>query len=251
MMRRCSTLAFTACLAVFGLGCPEHGHDAEHDAEDDAEHDHGPGGDHAPHGPAAPERPTLDVTVYESGLELFMEYPAFVVGTDSPLVAHLTDARDAEGFVAIKEGRLTATLTFDGGPEGGERFVADAPQRLGVFKPVVRPTKAGKATLTLRLEGQQQTGVVRVGEVVVHPDLAAAMAAEAPEAAGAEQAFPYLKEAMWKTVYATDVAAPRVLRGGIAATGEVKPVAGQAAELSSPAAAMSLAAAPRPTSGRS
>jgi cobalt-zinc-cadmium efflux system membrane fusion protein len=49
-------------------------------------------------GKGEPERPSLVVTVYESGLELFMEYPALVVGQDSPLVAHFTDARDPAGF---------------------------------------------------------------------------------------------------------------------------------------------------------
>lgn len=229
MRRFPALLAFIAGLMV--VGCPERGHGGDHGDD----HAHGPGGDHAPHGPVAPERPTLDVTAYDSGLELFMEYPAFVAGAESSLVANLTDTRDPEGFVAIASGRLTATLAFEGGAI--EQFVADAPQRLGVFKPVVKPTQAGTATLSLRLEGQQQAGVISVGEVVVFADAAAAIAAMGEETAPTEQALPYLKEAMWKTVYATATAEQRVLRGGIAATGEIKPVAGQAAELSSPAAA--------------
>jgi RND family efflux transporter MFP subunit len=199
------------------VACPPH---------EDHDHNHAAGTE-------APEPPTLDVTVYENGLELFMEYPSFVVGTDSPLVAHFSDARDREGFKGIGEGRVTATLAYAVG--GEERFVAEAPQRLGVFKPVVKPSKPGKATLTLQLEGAQAQGVVHVGDVVVYPHLAAATAAEVEEAGG-EKTFPYFKEAMWKTVYATAIAEKRVLRGGIAATGEVQPVAGQAAELSAPVA---------------
>lgn len=183
----------------------------------------------------AKEPPTLDVTVYEGGLELFMEYPSFFVGADSPLVAHFTDARDPEGFKGIAEGRVTATLAYAAG--GEDRFVAEAPQRLGVFKPVVKPTKAGKATLTLQLEGAQAQGVLHVGDVVVYADLKAAQAAEEPEVAGKEKTYPYFKESMWKTTYATAPAEKRVLRGGISATGEIQPVAGQAAELSAPAAA--------------
>ncbi|MDP2340995.1 MAG: efflux RND transporter periplasmic adaptor subunit [Deltaproteobacteria bacterium] len=200
-----------------------HDHEGEH------------GHDHAAADADADEPPTLDVTVYEGGLELFMEYPSFIVGRESPLVAHFSDTRDPEGQKGIGAGRVTATLAYAAG--GEDRFVADAPQRLGVFKPVVKPTKAGKATLTLQLEGSQAQGVVHVGDVVVYPDLAAAKAAEAPEAAGGEKTYPYFKEAMWKTVYATAPAEKRVLRGGIAATGEIQPVAGQAAELSAPTAA--------------
>lgn len=200
------------------------------------DHDQGDHGHaHAVVDEAGNEPPTLDVTVYEGGLELFMEYPSFVVGAESPLVAHFTDARDPEGFKGVAEGRVTATLTYEAG--GDERFVVEAPQRLGVFKPVVKPTKAGKATLTLQLEGAQAQGTVRVGAVVVYANLAAARAAEEPEAAGAEKTYPYFKEAMWKTTYATAPAEKRVLRGAISATGEIQPVAGQAAELSSPTAA--------------
>ncbi len=213
-------LSLPLILAV--AGCSEHSHDGAH------------GHDHGAQTAEAAEPPTLDVTVYESGLELFMEYPSFVVGFGSPLVAHFTDAHDPEGFKAIGVGRVTATLTFAAG--GDERFVVDAPQRLGVFKPVVVPTKAGAATLTLQLEGAQASGIVHVGDVVVYADLNAAKAAEADEVAG-EKSYAYFKEAMWKTTYATALAEKRVLRGGLAATGEIQPVAGQAAVLSAPGAA--------------
>ena len=232
-MNRPTSSSLRPVLALALLCAPACQRDADHD------HDHGDSHadhhDHAAEHAAAPEPPTLDVTVYESGLELFMEYPSFVVGADSPLVAHFTDARDPEGQKGIGVGQVTATLTFADG--ANERFIADAPQRLGVFKPVVKPTRAGKATLTLQLEGAQASGTVHVGDVVVYATVKDAIAAEAPEVAGAEKTFPYFKEAMWKTVYATAPAEKRVLRGGIAATGDIVPKAGQAAELSSPAAA--------------
>ncbi len=78
---------------------------------------------------------------------------------------------------------------------------------------------------------------MEVGKVTVHRDLAAAVAAEPPEEPAAEKALPFLKEQQWKTEYATAPVEVRVLQGGIRANGELKPVAGQAAELSSPVAA--------------
>jgi RND family efflux transporter MFP subunit len=212
------------CLALL-LSCKEAPHG----------HDHGPGGAHGhEQGGAAsaePERPDLAVTVYQDGLELFMEYPALVVGQPSPLVAHFTDARDPKGFHVVKKGRVTATLRYADGTE--ERFVAEKLLRDGIFKPVVQPTKAGEGTLTLRLEGEQVAGTVDVGPVVVHPTVAAAVAAAPAEEAG-ETAVPFLKEQQWKTQYATAPAEPRVLQGGVRANGELKPVAGQSAELSAP-----------------
>src|SRR5688500_17330882 len=87
------------------------------------------------------ERPDLSVTLYQDGLELFMEYPSFVVGEESPLVAHFTDARDPDGFECITTGQVTATLDYTDG--GQDVFVADKLLRNGIFKPIVIPTKTG------------------------------------------------------------------------------------------------------------
>lgn len=205
--------------AALGAAC-DHAHDA------DGEHGHAHQG-----AGEEPERPGLSVTVYQNGLELFMEYPAFVTGQESPLVAHFTDTRNPEGFVWITQGRVVATLAFEGG--GEEQFVADKPLRNGIFKPVVKPGRAGKATLTLKLESDTLTAPVSAGPVVVHADLKSAIDAT-PEEAPGEPTVGYLKEAQWKTQYATEEAVPRVLQGGIRASGELVPVAGQAAELSAP-----------------
>jgi cobalt-zinc-cadmium efflux system membrane fusion protein len=176
------------------------------------------------------ERPDESVTVYADGLELFMEYPAFVVGEDSPLVAHFTDARDPDGFVWVTEGKVTATLKYADGAE--ETFSIDHLLRNGIFKPVVRPTKEGKATLTLRLEGPV-SGTVSVGEVTVYDSISAAVAA-APEEVAGEPTVPYLKESQWKTVYATALAERRTLRAAFPAPAEITAPTGKLVEIASP-----------------
>ena len=70
------------------------------------------------------------------------------------------------------------------------------------------------ASWTKKVEGSQATGIVEVGEVVVHPSVAAAIAA-APKEEGGEAAVPFLKEQQWKTEYATAPAEVRVLQGGV------------------------------------
>ncbi|NOK19416.1 efflux RND transporter periplasmic adaptor subunit [Corallococcus carmarthensis] len=221
------SLAF-ACMLATSCKDPGHAHEGE------AAHGHGEGAAHGATNATEPERPGLTVTVYQEGLELFMEYPALVVGQPSPLVAHFTDARDPEGFKVVTKGRVTATLRYADGSE--ERFVAEKLLRDGIFKPEVRPTKPGAATLTLRLEGEQVSGTVEAGQVMVHPSLAAAVAAASPEESAGAPSVPFLKEQQWKTRYATTPAEARVLQGGVRANGELKPVAGQAAELSAPVA---------------
>lgn len=197
------------------------------------DHDHAAEGDD--HGQEAAEdpRPGLTVTLYQAGLELFMEYPAFVVGQESPLIAHFTDARDPDGFRWVTEGKVTATLRYVDGTE--ERFVAEKLLRNGIFKPIVKPGKAGEATLTLALDGPI-AGTVEVGPVTVHGTTDAAVAAAPPEEEGGEKAVGYLKEAQWKTQYATASAEQRSIRGGVRASGEIAPVAGRSAEIVAPVA---------------
>jgi membrane fusion protein, heavy metal efflux system len=234
-------------LACVLVACKREGH--SHDGEGAHSHgaEQGHGHEHGEAASAGPERPDLSITAYQSGLELFMEFPALVVGQPSPLVAHFTDARNPEGFRAVMRGRVIAVLRYADGTE--ERFVAEKPLRAGLFKPEVKPSRAGEATLTLVLEGEQVSGTVEAGRFTVYPTVAEAIAAAPPEEGG-EATVPFLKEQQWKTQYATAPAEIRLLQGGIAANGELKPVAGQAAELSAPVAGRIPVGGPVPYLGK-
>ncbi|WP_338870892.1 efflux RND transporter periplasmic adaptor subunit [Myxococcus stipitatus] len=233
-------LFIAALVCALAASCKEHGH--SHDGQDPRVHDEGGA-------PAVAEKPRPDVsiTTYQDGLELFMEYPALVVGQPSPLVAHFTDARDADGFKPVTKGKVTATLRHADG--GEERFVAERLLRDGIFKPEVRPAKSGAARLILRLEGEQVSGTVDVGPVTVFPSVSAAVAAAPREEAG-ESTVPFLKEQQWKTRYATAAARSRVLQGGVRANGELKPVAGQAVELAAPVTGQVSVSGPVPHLGQ-
>jgi RND family efflux transporter MFP subunit len=215
-------LALVSALALAACGTHSHG-EAGH-----GEHGHG---EHGPE-PAEDPRPDLSVTLYQGPLELFMEYPAFVVGAESPLIAHFTDTRDPEAFHPIVRGQITATLRFKDGSQ--EVFKAEKPLRDGIFKPIVKPTKAGEGTLTLSLTGDQVQGSVEVEGVIVHPNTQAAVAAEPEEAPTAEQPVPYLKEQQWKTQYATAPAETRPLRASVRVFGELRAAAGREVDLSAP-----------------
>jgi RND family efflux transporter MFP subunit len=220
-------------LLLLALACGGH----EHAHEGDGAHGHGHG-----HGEAAEDpRPDLAVTLYQGGLELFMEHPAFVVGMASPLIAHFTDTRDPARFVWVTEGSVVATLRFEDGAE--ETFTAETLLRSGIWKPIVTPKRAGTATLSLRLSGHPAEGTVEVGPVVVYPTAEAAAADAPPEEAG-EATVGYLKESQWKTVYATTPAVTTPLRSGVRATGELRAASGAEAELSAPVSGRLLLRAP-------
>lgn len=205
----------SSIVLLFSLGC----------AVPFGSSDHGHG-----HEEAEDPRPDLSFTVYADGLELFLETPAFVVGQESALVSHFTDARSPDGFAWVTAGRVTATLRFADG--GEEVFTVDHLLRNGIFKPVVKPTHAGSAELTLRLEGEV-AGTVPVGTVTVFPSVEAAVAGVAEEEP-AEPVVGYLKESQWKTVYATAPAESTTLRGSVRATGELVAPIGARAALDSP-----------------
>ncbi|MEQ8276316.1 MAG: efflux RND transporter periplasmic adaptor subunit [Deltaproteobacteria bacterium] len=198
------------------------GHEHPHEGEGNG-HDEGHG-----HGHDAPEddRPTVVVTLYQSDLELFMEYPALVQGHSSKLIAHFTVTSNPNAFAAVTEGRVTVKL-------GAETFVAEAPARAGVFLPIVTPTTPGKKPFSLTLEGRQATGTIDLGEVTVFPSAEAAKQGIVEEE-DSEPTISFLKESQWKTDYATVLVEPRVMRGGVYANGKLKPVPGKSAELSAP-----------------
>lgn len=177
-------------------------------------------------------RPGLTFTEYQDGLELFMETPALVVGQESPLVAHFTDARNPEGFAWVTAGTVTATLRYADGTEEG--FTVDHLLRNGIFKPIVKPARAGAAELTLQLTGDV-AGTVKVGAVTVFATVADAIAG-VQEDEPAEPTVGYLKESQWKTVYATAPAEVATLRGSVRATGELVAPFGARAALDSPTA---------------
>lgn len=213
MTLRSSRAMLLVALAALATACPD-------------EHDHPHGEHEEAHDAPEDPRPTVVVTLYQSDLELFMEYPALVKGAPSKLIAHFTSTSNPDAFAVVPKGRVTVSL-------GDATFVADAPARPGVFLPVVVPPAAGTFPLTLGLDGPEVSGTVTLGDVTVFESVEAAAAGivEAPEDASP---VAYLKEAQWKTTYATMAVEPRVLRGGVVANGKLRAVPGKSAELSAP-----------------
>lgn len=215
-MRATTILAVSAALAACG---DDHKHEAGHD-----EHgDHGHGGEEED-GP-----PAVAVTVWTEKTELFAEYPAFIVGEETPFHAHFTVLA---GFRALEDANVTAVLVQQDGSE--VRGKVEAMLRSGIFTPAVTPTVAGPCKLRMIIGGATVQDEIAMEPCMVHADLEAAKAAHADDEEASGQ-ISYLKEAQWVTDFATVPAAERDLQDGVRASGEIQPVAGRHAIITAPA----------------
>lgn len=148
---------------------------------------------------AEPELEALAVTRWTDKTELFAEYPPLVVGQTSRFAIHLTRL---DSFKALTDGHVEVRLSGGDGPP--EVFAVEAPSRPGIFGVSVTPARQGRRDLAivLRLSGLDDEH--RLGAVPVHPDLAAARSAPAPDAPAVET-ISFLKEQQWALDFGTAV----------------------------------------------
>ncbi len=212
-------LFFWSCLlfCAAGSGCNSHD-DHAHTSEEAHEHEH--------EGTA--------VTLWTDKTELFMEYPALVVGKEAAFAVHLSAMKN---FKAITAGRLTCV--FSGPIDDNLTVVAEAPSHPGIFRPVVTFAAGGVYDLELRLEGPQVTDVILVPNVRVYADVSKIPHPE--ETAGSEELITFLKEQQWRIDFRTEPVQPRKLSGSVQAVGEILARAQGHAEVPAPVAGVILA----------
>jgi membrane fusion protein, heavy metal efflux system len=167
------------------------------------------------------------VTLWTDSTELFMEYPALIVGTPGTFAVHLTDLTD---FTPLISGLVT--LQFDP-RDGGEAFTVtqEVPRRPGIYGPAPAFPRAGIWDLTIVVESPQARDVISVPGLQVYRS-----ADDAPRTEDeADDGIPFLKEQQWKTPgMRTDFAVPGSVRESFEATGTIVPAAGRHAEVSAP-----------------
>jgi cobalt-zinc-cadmium efflux system membrane fusion protein len=222
-------LRMSALSFVFALACGcgddhEHPHEAG-DAGHGHPHDEGQEGDAHGHGH---EGASEVVTRWGDTTQLFVEFPALVVGEDSPFAAHLTRLSD---HMAIDSG--TVVVELRGGTNPVERFTVEQPTVAGIFRPIVKPAHAGPRQVTLRLESSAASEVHELGDFTVYTTRSAADAAAGEEEE--DGAISYLLEQQWKVPFRVAQVEARELRPNIPAF----------ARLSSPPEAESIVTAPR------
>jgi len=141
------------------------------------------------------EIPRLSHTIWTDKTELFVEFPALIVGNGSKFAAHLTVL---DNHQPVREGSVTVSLIKDG---KGIRNTADAPSSSGIFSPAIQPKEAGNYQLVFELTTPEYSDKISIDDVVVY-----ATTDEAIKALGTEEedeAISFLKEQAWKIDFQT------------------------------------------------
>lgn len=180
--------------------------------------------------PEAARAGSVTATHYTDATELFVEYRLLAAGRQRRFDAHLTWL---DGDKPVNEGQLAVELVQeDGKVDRGSAGVSDTP---GIFRVLVRPSKAGNARLRFILTARGQTVVHDLGVVRVYPTSeAAAKATPAHEENPDRIAFP--KEAQWRIPFDTEPAMVRRLNDAIPVTVDVRLAPDAEAIVSSPVA---------------
>ena len=144
---------------------------------------------------SAPQPRAVTRTIYSRNTELFAEWLPLVVGQPTRLTVHLTHTGDR--FRPYTEGTATLTLTVEGAAANAK---ADAPERPGVFRLNVTPTKAGTGRVVIDVAAAAGPLRFVMADVPVYADMRAALANEAPEEEGL---ISYAKERSWEQDFAT------------------------------------------------
>jgi RND family efflux transporter MFP subunit len=199
---------------------------------------------HGAHGGHAEEEglPAQSVTRWTAKAELFMEYAPPVVAREGKFAAHVTAI---PSFKPVTEGKMTLVIKMaEGSPLTTE---ADKPSSPGIFRALIRPTKAGTCSMMVSVQGPQVTDEIDAGPCQIFVNLTAARAASGKESAA--PGINFTKEQQWKTEFATVAVGERELQPSVQVSGEVRPVAGREARLTAAATGRVTLATPVPVLG--
>ena len=185
-------------------------------------HPHGTDHDHEEH------LEPLALTLFSDRTELFAEVPPLVTGEPAELLVHLTRLSD---FKPVSEGEVRVTLSGGDLPE--ESFTSPAPARPGLFRLRVTPRESGERRLHIALSTPDLQDIHDPGDLTVYPNREAAEGS-ASGAGPDDGGVVLLKEQQWRADFGTAIAAPRLLRGSVPATGFLRPSADGEAHVTTP-----------------
>ena len=168
-------------LAFLAMSCNNKAEDA---------HAHNADGSHV-----GEEIPRLDHTIWTDKTELFVEFPALIVGNGSKFAAHFTVLNKHQ---PVRDGSVTVSLIKDG---KGIRSKVDAPSSPGIFSPAIQPKEAGNYQLVFEIATPEYSDKISIDNVTVY-----ANADEAIKALGTVEddgSISFLKEQAWKIDFQT------------------------------------------------
>ena len=141
------------------------------------------------------EIPRLSHTIWTDKTELFVEFPALIVGNGSGFAAHFTVL---DKHQPIQEGSVTVSLIKDG---QGIRNTVDAPSSPGIFSPAIQPKEAGNYQLVFELKTPDYSDKITIDNVTVYANTDEAI--NALGVAEDDGSISFLKEQAWKIDFQT------------------------------------------------
>lgn len=168
-------------LAFLAMSCSNKAEDA---------HAHNADGSHA-----GEEIPRLDHTIWTDKTELFVEFPALIVGNGSRFAAHFTLLNKHQ---PVREGSVTVSLIKD---DKGIRNMVEAPSSPGIFSPVIQPKEAGNYQLVFELTTPEYSDKITIDNVTVYANVDEAI--KALGTAEDDGSISFLKEQAWKIDFQT------------------------------------------------
>lgn len=193
-----------------------HAHDEHGGHADEGDHGHGHGGG-------------VVVTDFTETAELFVEFPPFAVGRESPFAAHFTRL---DSFAPVSTGE--ALVRLSGGGVAEEVFRAAPSATAGIFLPVAVPRHAAKRRVTVELRSGDLVSIHDLGEYQVSRTASDADAF-LPEEEEGETLVPFLKEQQWKVDFATAPVLERTLARSVSAPGTLTVSPNAEARVAAPA----------------
>ena len=159
-------------------------------------HQHDTNGNHLAES-ISKETPRVDYTSWTAKTELFVEFPALIVGEPSRFAAHFTTMNKHK---PITKGTVTVIL-IQGAK--GIRQTENAPASSGIFLPVITPIKAGIYPLQFVLNTEAYSDTITIPNIQVFASLE-----EAQNMLGSEKengsGITFLKEQAWKMEFQTE-----------------------------------------------
>ena len=139
--------------------------------------------------------PAKSATLWTDKTELFVEFPALIVGNTSRFAAHFTVL---DKHQPVREGSVTVSLIKG---DKGIRNTAKSPSSPGIFSPSLQPKEAGNFKLIFDIKTPTFSDTLIIHDIIVYATEKDAIAAleDASEDAG----ISFLKEQAWKIDFQT------------------------------------------------
>jgi RND family efflux transporter MFP subunit len=139
--------------------------------------------------------PAKSITLWTDKIELFVEFPALVVGENSRFSAHFTVL---DKHKPVREGEVTVSLIKG---DKGIRNTAESPSSPGIFSPSLQPKEAGNFKLIFDIKTPEFSDTLIIHDIIVYASKEDAI--NALGAASEDAGISFLKEQAWKIDFQT------------------------------------------------